>query len=189
MIKKETLNTSIFPLIFLFLFASCTQNTGKAGENTSISDSLNASAENEKPIEEPIVETHVDSVLYRSQVLALINGDTTGKWPVKDQPIPLAGAILPNKRIIAYYGNLYSTRMGILGEHPPEKMLAHLDEEIKKWNEADSTIEAVPALHYIAVVAQGSAGKDGMYRSRMPDKQIDSVLSIAKMRNALVFLD
>src|SRR5690606_19843737 len=41
----------------------------------------------------------------------------------------------------------------------------------------------------IAVVAQGSAGKDGKYRSRMPDHQIDSVLAIAKMRDALVFLD
>jgi hypothetical protein len=40
---------------------------------------------------------------------------THGRWPVK-APYPLAGALLPYNRIIAYYGNLYSTRMGILGE-------------------------------------------------------------------------
>jgi len=188
MINKKNVPNAIFSLIILFFFASCTQNTGKANADTAAKDTLSNSELQDETIEEP-VETHVDSVLYRKQVMALVNGDTTGKWPVKDQPIPLAGAILPNKRIIAYYGNLYSTRMGILGEFAPEKMLAHLDEEIKKWNAADSTTEAIPALHYIAVVAQGSAGKDGMYRSRMPDKQIDSVLSIAKMRNALVFLD
>jgi hypothetical protein len=44
-------------------------------------------------------------------------------------------------------------------------------------------------LHYIAVVAQGDGGKDGKYRYRMPFKQIDSVLAIAKKINALVFLD
>src|SRR5690606_8316705 len=112
MIKKVILPTSLFSLILLVLFTSCTQNTGKANESTTTNDSLGNTELNDEKIEEPIVETHVDSVLYRNQVLALVNGDTTGKWPVKDQPVPLAGAILPNKRIIAYYGNLYSTRMG-----------------------------------------------------------------------------
>src|SRR5690606_35247147 len=129
------------------------------------------------------------STLFRQQMLALVNGDTSGKWPVKNQPIPLAGAILPNKRIIAYYGNLYSTRMGILGELPPKEMLARLDQELERWNKADSVIESIPALHYIAVVAQGSAGNDGKYQNRMPDKQIDSVLKIAEQRDSLVFLD
>jgi len=186
--KKGIQRKGIFILLTIFIFGNaCTQTTGQANNVNDSKDSLQANERIE--VEEvPIVNT-IDSNKYRAQVLALTNGDTTGKWPVKNQPVPLAGAILPNKRIIAYYGNLYSTRMGILGEHPPDKMLAHLDEEVKRWNEADSTIEAIPALHYIAVVAQGDAGKDGMYRSRMPDKQIDSVLSIAKMRNALVFLD
>jgi len=189
--KKGISLKSIFNLFFFLVFcASCTQTTSQANNNSVGTDSLQAIEAVEKAKEEPAPKTNtIDSTLYRDKVLALANGDTTGKWPAKNQPIPLAGALLPNKRIIAYYGNLYSTRMGILGEHPPEKMLEHLDAEIKKWNEADSTTEAIPALHYIAVVAQGSAGKDGMYRSRMPDKQIDSVISIAKMRNALVFLD
>jgi hypothetical protein len=32
-----------------------------------------------------------------------------------------------------------------------------------------------PALHYIAVTAQGAPGRDNMYRMRMPFKQIDTV--------------
>ena len=36
-------------------------------------------------------------------------------WPVKTAP-PLAGSILPEKRIVAFYGNPLSKRMGILGE-------------------------------------------------------------------------
>lgn len=44
-------------------------------------------------------------------------------WPVKTV-YPNAGAILPFNRIIAYYGNLYSTKMGVLGEYPEAEMLA-----------------------------------------------------------------
>jgi len=79
--------------------------------------------------------------------------------------------------------------MGILGEYPPDEMLRRLKVELKKWQDADPTIPVVPALHYIAVTAQGSPGKDGKYRARMPFKQIDSILHIAARINALVFLD
>src|SRR5690606_41013316 len=86
-------------------------------------------------------------------------------------------------------GNLYSRQMGILGELPPVQMLDKLDAEVAAWNAADTGIPAVPALHYIAVTAQGSPGRDGKHRLRMPFSQIDSVLRIAKKRDALVFLD
>ncbi|MEO6134347.1 MAG: hypothetical protein ABIP35_04280, partial [Ginsengibacter sp.] len=46
-----------------------------------------------------------------------------------------------------------------------------------------------PALHYVAVTAQGAPGKDGKHRMRMPDHQIDSIINWAKEIDALVFLD
>lgn len=109
-------------------------------------------------------------------------------WPVKG-PLPLPGSILPDKRIVAFYGNPLSTRMGILGALPPEKMLAKLDTVVASWREADPATPVQPALHLIAVVAQGSAGRDGKYRARMADTLIDRVLSWAQSRNAIVFLD
>ncbi len=109
-------------------------------------------------------------------------------WPTKTV-YPNAGAILPFKRVIAYYGNLYSKKMGILGEYPEEEMLRRLDVEVKKWEAADPATPVQPALHYIAVVAQGSAGADGKYRARMPDKEIDKVLAMAQKIDAIVFLD
>jgi len=130
----------------------------------------------------------LDTALYNKQLRHLANGDSSGRWPVKTA-YPNAGAILPFKRIVAYYGNLYSRNMGVLGEYPPDEMLRRLNAEIKKWEAADSTTPVQPALHYIAVTAQGSPGKDGKYRLRMPSKQIDSVLHIAARINALVFLD
>jgi hypothetical protein len=58
--------------------------------------------------------------------------------------------------------------------------------EVAKWQAADSTTTAIPALHYIAVT--GSTRRDNMYRMRMPFKQIDTVLKWANP-SMLWFLD
>jgi len=130
----------------------------------------------------------LDTALYNQKLKRLTNGDTSGKWPVKTV-YPAPGAIFPFKRIIAFYGNLYSKQMGILGELPRHQVLQKLQGEVKKWEAADSTMEVIPALHYIAVTAQESPGKGGKYRLRMPFHQIDSILSMAREIDALVFLD
>lgn len=109
-------------------------------------------------------------------------------WPVKTV-YPNGGAILPFNRVVAYYGNLYSTGMGVLGEYPEEEMLKRLNAEVKKWQAADPETKVLPALHYIAVVAQAGPGKDGKYRARMPDSEIDKVLAMAQKINGIVFLD
>jgi hypothetical protein len=110
------------------------------------------------------------------------------KWPV-DAPAPLPGSILPQKRIVAFYGNPLQKRMGILGALPPDEMLAKLDREVAAWNAADSTMPVQPALHLIAVVAQDAPGTSGKYRMRMDSALIERVYGWAQRRNALLFLD
>lgn len=130
----------------------------------------------------------IDTVDYNKRLLAISNGDTTGRWPVKT-PYPIDGAILPYHRIIAFYGNLYSKRMGILGQIPKDDMIKQLKGEIAQWQAADPSTIAIPALHYIAVTAQAQPGKNNTHNKRMPFEQIDKVLEWAKPINALVFLD
>ena len=113
--------------------------------------------------------------------------DTQPAWT--SMPAVLPGAVLPAERIIAFYGNPRSTRMGILGALPPAQMLAKLDSTARQWAAADSTRGVKPALHLIATVAQASAGSDGMYRLRMPESLIDTVHAWAKARGWLLFLD
>lgn len=119
----------------------------------------------------------------------LANGDKSGRWPVKTKEYPLPGAILPFNRIVAFYGNLYSKNMGVLGQYPRKTMLNKLKEEVKNWEKADTATNVIPALHYICVTAQADAGRNGLHNLRMPFSQIDTVISWAKSINALVFLD
>jgi hypothetical protein len=109
-------------------------------------------------------------------------------WPVTLPP-PLPGSILSDRRIVAYYGNPRSKGMGVLGQYPKEEMLRRLKEEVDRWEKADPTRIVQPALHLIAVVAQGEPGKAGKYRLVMPDNVITDVYSWAKEANAIMFID
>jgi hypothetical protein len=109
-------------------------------------------------------------------------------WPVEG-PAALPGAVLPQKRIIAYYGNPLSKRMGALGEFEPQEMLRRLDKEVAAWRAADPATPVQPALHLIAVVAQGDAGPSGDYRTIMRDTMVEMVYGWAKSKDALMFID
>ncbi|SHL61518.1 Zn-dependent protease (includes SpoIVFB) [Chitinophaga jiangningensis] len=118
----------------------------------------------------------------------LLNGRPSDHW-VAASSTPLPGALLPYKRIVAYYGNFYSSQMGILGALPPDSMLSRLKQEVTAWQLADPVLPVQPALHYIAVTAQKTGGADGKYRARMPDAQIDKAIELAARLNAIVILD
>ncbi|GFE58838.1 hypothetical protein [Geobacter sp. AOG1] len=109
-------------------------------------------------------------------------------WPVKC-PTPLPGSILPQKRIVAYYGNPLSKKMGALGEFPKDDMLRRLKGEVARWEKADPSTPVQPALHLIAVVAQGEPGKAGKYRMIIPDAIVNQVYGWAKEANAILFID
>jgi hypothetical protein len=167
-----------------FLFSNCGNNNN---EKASATDSTAVkSAVGGKPATQ--VAT-LDTARYDQLMNYLANGDTSGRWPVKNSPYPLPGAILPFNRVVAYYGNLFSNRMGALGKWPKAEMIPKLLDEVKKWSDADSVIKSIPSLHYIATTAQGAPGKDGKYRYRMPYNQIDTILNWAKEINAIVFID
>jgi len=144
-----------------------------------------------KPIDPPIT-VRVPPGRPKKDSLALVSavrvGGKTPGWPVKG-PTPLPGSLLPQKRIVAFYGNPLSKKMGILGALPPDQMLAKLDEVVAEWRKADPSETVQPALHLIATVAQGAPGKDGKYRLRMDSALIEQVYGWAHQKGALLFLD
>lgn len=178
--KVNLLTTSV--CLTAILIFGCT-NSSSQEKNDGTKDSLQQT--NTEALHS---NQALDTAEYNKRMTALANGDTTGRWPVKG-PYPVAGAILPFNRVVAYYGNLYSVKMGALGEFPKHEMFSRLKAECEHWRKADSTTPVIPALHYIAVTAQGAPGKDGKYRLRMPFNQIDTIINWAKEINALTFID
>ena len=109
-------------------------------------------------------------------------------WPVHTL-YPDAGSLLPFKRIVAYYGNFFSPRMGVLGDYPRGKVLAMLKAQAAAWAKADPTTPVIPAVDYIVVSAQGVPGRTGKYMMRMPPSQIEKAIGMADQIHGLVFLD
>ena len=185
-------STSLFSLPFGFLsFSFALLILGNLACSTSEGKTYTPAEVKSSELADVVADTmlQLDTADYQNRLNALIMEDTTGKWNAIQAPYPAIGAILPFKRVVAYYGNFYSKRMGILGELPEEEMLAKLKTEIEKWELADSLTPVMPAIHYIAVTAQRDPGKEKKYRQRMPKTQIEKALNMAKKIDAIVFLD
>jgi hypothetical protein len=164
----------------------------------SASSTANGTSASTTPSVQPL-----DIASYNAKVQAIANNpvpkvsSTTGSttpthylWPTKgDSVYPEAGALLPFHRIVAYYGNFYSTSMGVLGEYPTSTMIPMLMSAVKQWQEADPSTPVIPGIDYIAVTAQGHPGPDGLYNLRMPADQIQKAIDLANQVNGVVILD
>ncbi|GAA4351075.1 hypothetical protein GCM10023185_09460 [Hymenobacter saemangeumensis] len=101
----------------------------------------------------------------------------------------LPGAILPGHRIVAFYGNIRSKGMGILGREPKEQMFRKFAGVLKEWQAADPSIPVQPALHNVTITAQGTPGKDGKWRLMNSKATIEEVISWAREHKCILFLD
>src|ERR1700712_4345471 len=96
-------------VLFLLLIVVCNScETGASEENKSARSVATLA------VQKPLPKSF-DTSDYNKKMLAISNRDKNGLWPAK-APYPLAGAIFPYSRVVAFYGNLYSKRMGILGQ-------------------------------------------------------------------------
>ncbi len=171
----------IIPFLSLYLFSifSCQlpdqEKVGRFDDNTILAEISNDTLE--KSINSTSIP--IDSLWRRYAY--------DSNWIKMPEVLP--GSILPHYRIIAFYGNLYSKQMGILGELPGSEMIALLNNEIEAWHDADSLTPLMPALHVIATTAQRLPGADKMYRLRMNRSMIHTVKSMADSIGALTFID
>jgi hypothetical protein len=101
----------------------------------------------------------------------------------------LSEGLLPGHRIVAFYGNPTSTRMGILGALRPQEMLLRVKQQAEEYARADPLTPVLPALDLVAVVAGRDPGPDGMYRQRMSFPLVQEVHSWTEPDSLLLFLD
>jgi hypothetical protein len=128
--------------------------------------------------------------------LLLGNGEDSGKQepassaqePPAPPELPRGGrSVLPEHRVVAYYGAPQSRELGALGIGTPRGAARRLSREARAYRRNDRA--ELPALELIAVIANADAGEDGMYRARQSDSVIRRYLRAARRAKALLLLD
>jgi hypothetical protein len=110
---------------------------------------------------------------------------------VRERPppeLPRGGAsVLPEHRVVAFYGAPQSRELGALGIGTPDGAARRLARQARAYRRANRP--ELPALELIAVIANAHAGDDGMYRARQPNTVIRRYLRAARRAKALLLLD
>ena len=102
--------------------------------------------------------------------------------------LPRGGrSVLPEHRVVAYYGAPQSRELGALGIGSPRRAARRLAREARRYRRDDRA--ELPALELIAVIAAAHPGDDGMYRTRQEDRVIRRYLRAARRAKALLLLD
>ena len=105
----------------------------------------------------------------------------------------LAGALLPQYRILAYYGQPHDADMGILGEYGVDEDLeglhAALQAQADEYALADPTRPVKLAFEIIATVAQGDPMSDGSWLLSTDAPTIQQYVDYATANDMLVILD
>jgi hypothetical protein len=106
----------------------------------------------------------------------------------KQSQLPRGGrSILPEFRVVAYYGAPQSRELGALGIGSPDGAVRRLERQAKPYDRASRPV--LPALELITVIANADPGDDGMYRARQTDAVIRRYLRAARRAKALLMLD
>jgi hypothetical protein len=110
--------------------------------------------------------------------------------PTPEPPpeLPRGGRrILPDFRVVAYYGAPQDPQLGALGIGSPAQAARKLERQAKGY--ARKTRPVLPAMELIAVVAAAHPGENGRYNLRQPDSVIRRYLKAARKAKALLILD
>lgn len=101
--------------------------------------------------------------------------------------LPRGGrTLLPRYRLVGYAGSPGSPALGRLGVGRLSDRTAELVRLSRAY--ADGR-QPMPVLELIATVVQSSPGRDGMYRTRVPDAVIAEHLAAARRIRGLLLLD
>ncbi|WP_344171182.1 hypothetical protein [Kribbella lupini] len=111
--------------------------------------------------------------------------------PPKPKPKPLpqlprgGRTLFPTHQLVAFVGAPGAPALGPLDSNLDER--ARRLEKLATSYRGGRTI--LPVMELIVVTAQGAAGSDGKYRSRIDPEQIDRYLAVARKYKMLLMLD
>ncbi|MFT4038373.1 MAG: hypothetical protein QM692_09355 [Thermomicrobiales bacterium] len=109
--------------------------------------------------------------------------------PPPDERAPLAGALFPDYRVVAFYGHPHDANMGIVGEETIDDLTKKLKKQAKAYEAADPSRPVVPAFELIATVAQRDPGFDGTYILDTDHDTLTEYIDYAEKNDMIVILD
>jgi len=115
--------------------------------------------------------------------------ERAGSQPAPEPPqLPRGGhTLLPDRRVVAFYGAPQSGELGVLGIGTPDQAARKLERQARRYVRERRPV--LPALELITVIANADAGDDGMYRSRQANAVIRRYLRAARKHEMLLVLD
>jgi hypothetical protein len=104
-------------------------------------------------------------------------------------PVAPAEGLLPENRILLYYGFPENENMGILGEMDPDALLERLNAQADEYRAADPNRPVKVGFELIASVAQASPQEDGSYIADTDKKWLDMYTEYTREKEILLFFD
>jgi hypothetical protein len=110
--------------------------------------------------------------------------------PAPDQAeLPRGGtSVLPQNRVIGFYGAPQARSLGELGIGSPASAAKRLKRQIRPY-EPRSRQPILPVFELLGTIALASPGEDGKYRARQPDRIIRRYSQTAKRNRFLLMMD
>jgi hypothetical protein len=97
--------------------------------------------------------------------------------------------LLPDHRIVSYYGHPNSASMGILGEYDKDEVRRLLRQQADEWEAVDPSRPVIMAFELIATVAQPWPGEDGTYVAYTGDEIIGEYVDYVTQHDMILILD
>jgi hypothetical protein len=105
------------------------------------------------------------------------------------QPEVHDGSILPQYRVLLYYGFPGDANMGILGEYDMQRLMEMLYEQAAEYEAADPSRPVKIAFEVIASVAQEEPMSDNSYLLDAPSTLLDQYTEFTAANDILLFFD
>jgi hypothetical protein len=108
--------------------------------------------------------------------------------PAVPTDLPRGGrTVLPNYRVVAFYGEGYPGGIGLLPENDLDGAAARIDQQAAGY--ASYGRPVLPAMELIATNAVRRPGPDGSYSLKLDDATVDRYLAAARRHKMLLVLD
>lgn len=131
-----------------------------------------------------------DNQLHATEEAAAESPQAEESQPQTSGPgMRLNEGLLPDNRLLFYYGFPQNPLMGILGEYEPEECLELLRQQAAEYEEADNSRPWKLGFELIASVAQGEPQSDNSYVADTDGKWLDLYTEFTAANDMVLLLD